>query len=855
MRRLVFILAALISLTSSASSAAPPEPRGEVDLFEGWNLAADWTGPATEGVDEVIAFLNGAVAPPVWQTVAWYDGAAWLQTFEQAPLPSFNTLASLDPGQDYWLFATGEATLTLAAAGPGDFRLNEVAYLAAEGEAPYAELTNVSDGLATFAGLTLQAGDAQFVLPAGTVAAGGAVLVSFDGGAGVEGTLVHAPDADFLPADGALVLSREGATLDRIAWGPGQPDAVNPSRGGKIADWQPGASIGRVPGKLEPGPSNWVGYSPAQATPGAPNQLPAAEVLLPFDGAIVPAGPVAVSWYAVPGATSYAVEIASDADFTMLVGDGETTEVRFELDLPAGDYWWRVRAVLEAGDSAYSPVHALTVADEGASRGTSGGVAVPLVFQHKDTTMLLLETTQETGGHAWDAGHDATDLSDPADAQNCVLASVSMVTQWAGGWLSQDRAGYEIRGPAYAGPERDLNWGLGFGDDDTTTILNFGVGGFASYRGHQTLDVFWSELRAEIAAGRPVLASTPTHVFVVTGYSGAATGPGPRNIVINDPYYGTYTTPIASLGLDTYWLLPATRSPFDDRTEVHTVYEDSDGDAINDFDEYFRFNTDVFGEDTDDDDVNDKQDVRASVYDGSHGYALGLGDRDFDDDGLPMERDPDSDDGECKDGQEDLNGDGRFDGGETYNFEKSDDNCFEGYWQEIEHVDETFDDGFVIHRDYEFRVTFEITPTTDAVRGVALKGEGKATFRDTGHAEGGGFCSWVKAMVPDPLTWDLEISGTASAGGSVTVSGDPEQGPPWTEVKTVDCPALPPVTHDTAMEGPTWPGVENVTLDSEGVYDHREDLPLRHPDPFDQGGTLSGEHYIEVHIERKGGED
>jgi hypothetical protein len=162
----------------------------------------------------------------------------------------------------------------------------------------------------------------------------------------------------------------------------------------------------------------------------------------------------------------------------------------------------------------------------------------------------------------------------------------------------------------------------------------------------------------------------------------------------------------------------------------------------------------------------------------------------------------------------------------------------------------------VIHRDYVFEVTFEASPVEAVGRGgTQLEGEGEATFRDTGHAGGGGFCEWVKTMAPDPVAWDLEVEGTAASGGSVSLSGDPEQGPSWTEIKTVDCPALPPVSNETEMDGPTWPGIQNAVLDSEGVYDHREDLPLRHPDPFDQGGTLSGEHYIEVHIERKGGGD
>jgi hypothetical protein len=849
MRWLVLVLAAAVTLAGSTASTAAAPARGQVDLFEGWNLAADWAGPSTEGVDQVIGFLNGAVAPPVWETVAWYDSANWLQTFEQAPLPSFNTLGSLQPGEDYWLFTTGEATLTLAEAGLGDFRLNEVGFLPAEDDAPFVELINVSAELASFGGLTLESQGEQFVLPDGTVPAGGVVLVSFDGDTGVDGTVVHSPDEQFLSETSAeLSLSRDAASLDRVGWGSDQPNGVNLSRGGKIAEWQAGASIGRVPGLVVVGPSAWVSYSPEQASPGATNELPAAEVLLPFDGATVAPGDTSLSWYPVRGAVSYEVEVAEDDAFSEVVAAEETGGQQYDPELGPGVYWWRVRARLASGEAAYSPAHRLNVVADGAARGGGSVIGVPLIFQHKDTTMLLLETRQETGGHAWDAAHAGLDTSDDADNMNCSLASTAMVTQWAGGQISQDRAGYQVLHGLRAGPEGDLNWGRGLDDTQIGAALSFALGGI-NYRGHQTLDVFWADVRAAIDAGRPLVASTPEHVFVVRGYVTSAANPAQRDVVINDPWRGTYQTPIGEIGLDTYWLLPPSPTPFNEGNEAFSVQNDGDGDGVNDFDEHNRFLTDVNGQDTDDDEVHDKQDVRASVFDATNGYAFGGGGRDFDHDGLAMELDEDSDDGECLDGQEDLNGNGRFDKDETYNFEDADDNCFIGFWKEIEHVDETFDDGFVIHRDYEFQVNFEVTPSEDGARGVQFSGEGEATFRDVGHAEGGGFCSWVKTMAPDPLTWDLEITGS-STGGPISLQGTPEQGPSWTQIKTLSCAG----SFEEQMPGPIWEGIEDAILDEDGVYDHREDLPLRHPDPFDQGGTLSGEHYVEIHIERKGGE-
>ena len=58
--------------------------------------------------------------------------------------------------------------------------------------------------------------------------------------------------------------------------------------------------------------------------------------------------------------------------------------------------------------------------------------------QHKDTAMLLLESKNEGGLHAWDVPHPEMDRTDPADNANCALASIAMINAYFGGDLSQD---------------------------------------------------------------------------------------------------------------------------------------------------------------------------------------------------------------------------------------------------------------------------------------------------------------------------------------------------------------------------------------------------------------------------------
>jgi parallel beta-helix repeat protein len=89
-------------------------PKGAaIDLFEGWNLVPDWPGDEAGTAAEVIALLDASVDPNTWDSIAHFTGSIWLQTFANAPLPSFNTLTDLEEGEDYWLFVTADTQLFL----------------------------------------------------------------------------------------------------------------------------------------------------------------------------------------------------------------------------------------------------------------------------------------------------------------------------------------------------------------------------------------------------------------------------------------------------------------------------------------------------------------------------------------------------------------------------------------------------------------------------------------------------------------------------------------------------------------------------------------------------------------------
>jgi hypothetical protein len=79
-----------------------------------------------------------------------------------------------------------------------------------------------------------------------------------------------------------------------------------------------------------------------------PTALTPASVAAPFR---YPDEPVVLSWGDVPGAVGYRVEVSRNPGFTNVVWESETVQpiAAPEVLLPDGEYWWRVKAVDQAG--------------------------------------------------------------------------------------------------------------------------------------------------------------------------------------------------------------------------------------------------------------------------------------------------------------------------------------------------------------------------------------------------------------------------------------------------------------------------------------------------------------------------
>jgi Lamin Tail Domain/Peptidase_C39 like family len=691
------------------------------------------------------------------------------------PTPTPTTLQPQSPGPAGSAGPATSAGITPISSGSpsaaAGLLLSEVAFTPVPPESPFVEISNVGSSPIDLGGASLRVDSRD--LPLGgegsVLAPGGQLVVRFDGlGTGTGEATQHAPAGFTLsPAGGSLeLLDQHGQRLDRVAWGATQPDGVKLSAGALVADRvPPGTVIGRLPGATQAGqPLAWAEYAPGEASPGRPNSMASVGVLLPPSGAVVDGAHAMLAWYPVAGAAGYRIQLASDAGFATILSDTTVTGPQFDTGpLAPGDYAWRVAALAADGSassfsepstiSLAAPVAAAIVAVARpstalfASDALGRQLSVPLLSQHKDTSMLLIEDPQEHGTHAWDNDHRTFDPSDPADNQNCAIASIAMVNHFFGGDLSQDRIGYEIYAELLrpGSPERDLNYGYGIYADHVTKALTFALGAAPTHlEPGMSADEIWSAVTASIDAGRPVIAAGTSHVFVYTGYR---VRDGKRLVSTNDPWnYAGGPSGAGQLNIDAasgknapelmdLWLLPANAVG---RRQEASVTANTDSDDVVDFDETMRFHTDPGNPDTDADKVRDKQDIASGLFDAPYGYALhpapDSAGRDFDVDGIPTELDPDSDAGGCQDGQEDQNADGHRNGKETSNFDASDDAC----------------------HDLFGTITFDRTSSRDTGVGSVSRETGQETLHVTVQV----------VMQTDPN----DPTGLIDAGSSFTVS-------------------------------------------------------------------------------------
>jgi hypothetical protein len=710
------------------------------------------------------------------------------------------------------LSAAALSPLSESAPAPSlgaDALLNEIGFNPTEGDAPFVEL-KVPLGW-NLTGYMLENESAEtYTLPQGAAPnEAGLFLIRFDGSESAQPGAAQAAKANFIGHESGQLILRDadGIELDHITWGVGMPEGVplNLAGGSGPEDPPAGISIGRRPSATDVGPAGWIVFAANWVTPGAANPNPGVTMTLPLDGFYVTTGITTLSWYIVPDATAYHVQLARDADFTDLLLDQTTNAPSIDTpELTTSTYYWRVQAQFEDGTIADdSPIATLIVVEmielenvgEPPSAAKSLNAQSPLslirrvlgnfprLAQRKDTSLLTLQSGRQDAGHGWDEPHVGLDPTDPADAMNCTIASTAMVNNFLGGNLSQDRISYEVRHNEAAGPETDLNFGRGIWPD---APLAYAIGVAPTRPALRSSVGLWQQIVTDIENNRPaviVLANAggaSSHTTVVTGYEyDARTTPAQYNIIMHDPWnigqsdarIGKVSLASAASRFLAYYDFPAEVAIGPRRQELE-VTQDTDGDGIMDFDEQRRFNTEwqspTTGLDTDMDCLPDKAEIRLSVLNPDHGFGVytsfGQGDGRARA-GNPPETTPDTDGGGVIDGIEVTNPDSlTFQSGDSDPYVSADDTMT---------ISGTFEHQFVKHplslpdelltyetyQEENLNVEFTISgmPGNNGVlTGTALchwTNEGYWLYRDSN------ICGGRELVNSAPQSWQTRVQG------------------------------------------------------------------------------------------------
>ncbi|MEM3731349.1 MAG: hypothetical protein QW667_03405 [Candidatus Bathyarchaeia archaeon] len=293
-------------------------------------------------------------------------------------------------------------------------------------------------------------------------------------------------------------------------------------------------------------------------------------------------------------------------------------------------------------------------------------------LERKDTYMLCLEGCPLYGPNPWDKPHQS--LSDHSSTRG-ISAVVSMIASYYGGNLSQDRIAYYVYAE-YSNdsiPEDDLGHKRGLIGLNIVYILKWALNGAAVIRvnGKPSFD----DIKYRLDTNRPIIrddGTTEHKLTIIDGY----TIEGENELVhVIDPLTGTESKiPYEDLSVFVIWFPYVYDGVITARSDEPTVWMDSDGDGIVDFDEINRFHTDPYNRDSDGDGIDDKTEIRSYTFLNDDSFdSKDMRKPDLDGDGLRAELDSDSDNGGLPDGLEDLNKNGKVDPGEKDPLDPSDD--------------------------------------------------------------------------------------------------------------------------------------------------------------------------------------
>ncbi|MEW8357039.1 MAG: choice-of-anchor X domain-containing protein [Candidatus Thiodiazotropha sp.] len=593
------------------------------------------------------------------------------------------------------------------------------------GSAPWVEIYNPSREAMKVAGLKIVIDDVLgYSLPEKVTAlpSRGYITVVFDGKGETankynyknKSLTLHAPaklSRPFRKAAGQLALyyrdshrmetlvgfiawgapaSKKSQTLERNAHWRGQRFIpLHESFGDLEEDMTPSSeySIGLYPGGDPKNLADWVVYSADEISRGKPNLVPSPKLFTLSEDAVVRSEDIAVGWRGNRSAAQYRFQLAKDPEYKDIVDERILKKPLYkpEYVLPEGVFYYRVKVIdKQRRSSEWSETRRVfSKSMKPAKRLDDGALTQKVLtamvhqYQRKDTGLLCLDSCASdldgTTVKHWDNDHPNTvpNFGDHGD-MNCVRASISMMVSYYGGDLSQDRIAYYTEeakpGEGDGTPEGDLAHGVGMSyssvdGGEETDALEWALDTTTTFM--DTSPTF-TQIRGWIDADQPIMTRTPGHLRTMNGYR--IDDSDDEWVHILDPWSGPRWETFATWdsGDRGTWVGPVTAPTV--RSDETSVAIDSDADGIMDFDELERFATGRFDNDSDNDSVNDKNDIREYVFDAADIYAKRTSDQDID--GTRKEVDPDNDADTFNDGCEDSNYNGKYEPGlgETDNF-------------------------------------------------------------------------------------------------------------------------------------------------------------------------------------------
>lgn len=436
----------------------------------------------------------------------------------------------------------------------------------------------------------------------------------------------------------------------------------------------------------------WGEYALSWTGPQNPLQIS------PPNGGLLDQYAHVLTWGNRPFADSFLVEVDTNPSFLSPAILSTTTDTTMSASaLADGIYYWRVRVFegvfLSLPYATYEFLKDATAKSGGTSR-VSIQLGVARQIQHKDTRLLCIYEhpagqrpgcAEMAGANGpWDNAH-ATAAAHVLGCEHCswycTRAVIAMINNYFGGDLSQDRISYELFFDDDPGPEADLGHNYGtlpgssggaHGLGERWQIYEWAIGTAVTRRaGKPPFDT----IKAHIDAGRPIFIDGQAHSTLVYGYYyDNPMGPNPIPAVyIHNPWpgtsgfstYNTWTPDGAGWGNGGYFVIPDGYDSSNAINQEAAVTLDTDGDGVMDFDEKVvrDFHSVHNDKDTEDDQIEDKDEIRNYTFHDQAGYHPGhendaLNFPDIDGDGLRAENDCDSDNDSDFDGGEDINGDG-----------------------------------------------------------------------------------------------------------------------------------------------------------------------------------------------------